>query len=65
MDPIPTDNRNRVKMLSIALLVVGIAFLHYSTLPHLRYHHAVYRMLFYPPLILGSFWFGLKGAVYV
>ena len=29
----------------------------------MKYEHAVHRMLFYIPLVLGSFWFGLKGAL--
>ena len=49
----------------IALMVFGISFLHYLTFHGLRYHHAVYRMLFYLPLILGAFWFGLKGSLTV
>ncbi len=36
--------------------------LHYLTLHEKALHHAVYRMLFYLPLVLGSFWFGLRGA---
>jgi signal transduction histidine kinase len=46
-------------------MIGGIVYLHYFTLPHMLYHHTVYRMLFYLPLVLGSFWFGLKGAIYV
>lgn len=47
----------------ISLLTGGILFLHYFTFPDLKYYHAVYRMLFYLPLVLGSFWFGLRGAI--
>lgn len=46
-------------------MIGGILCLHYLTFPELRYYHAVYRMLFYLPLILGSLWFGMKGAVYI
>jgi signal transduction histidine kinase len=46
-------------------MVSGIIFLHYFTFPDLIYRHAFYRMLFYLPLVLGCFWFGLKGAIYV
>lgn len=51
------------KIAIISLLTGGILFLHYFTFPDLKYHHAVYRMLFYLPLVLGSFWFGLRGAI--
>jgi hypothetical protein len=46
----------------------AILFLHYFTyLTHgpMKYEHAAHRMLFYLPLVLGSFWFGLKGALCV
>ncbi len=53
------------KIVALAFMIGGIVYLHYSTLPHMIYHHTVYRMFFYLPLVLGSFWFGLKGAIYV
>lgn len=53
------------RKLLIAVMVSGIIFLHYFTFPDLTYRHAFYRMLFYLPLVLGCFWFGLKGAIYV
>ena len=46
-------------------MIVIIAYLHYFTFPDLRNQHAVYWMLFYIPLVLGSFWFGLRGAAFV
>jgi two-component system sensor histidine kinase HydH len=49
----------------IALLIAAILALHYLTLPTRAYYHAVYRMLFYLPLIMAGFWFGLKGALSV
>ncbi|HUU81823.1 MAG TPA: ATP-binding protein [Acidobacteriota bacterium] len=59
-------NRGESKKVAvIALMIGGILCLHYFTFSYMRYHHAVYRMLFYLPLVLGCFWFGLKGAWYV
>jgi two-component system sensor histidine kinase HydH len=49
----------------IALMIAAILALHYLTLPERAYHHAVYRTLFYLPLILASLWFGLAGALSV
>ena len=46
-------------------MIALILCLHYLTLEQKHYHHAFYRMLFYFPLLLGSFWFGLKGSVSV
>jgi two-component system sensor histidine kinase HydH len=51
------------KIVIIGLMTGGILFLHYFTFPDLKYYHAVYRMLFYLPLVLGCFWFGLRGAI--
>lgn len=50
------------KFVFIGVLIVAILSLHYFTLHDLAFRHAIYRTLFYIPLVLGSFWFGLKGA---
>lgn len=60
--PVHTDWK---KVVVIALMIGGILSLHYLTLPYIGYRPAVYRMLFYLPLVLGSLWFGLKGAIFV
>jgi len=59
------EHKEWKKVFTIALMIVGIIFLHYFTFPHMKYHHAFYRMLFYLPLVLGCFWFGLKGTLYI
>ena len=61
---VPDHNKWR-RILVVAFTIVVVVGLHYSTPREMRYQHAVYRMFFYLPLILGSFWFGLKGAVFV
>ncbi len=55
--------QSNIKILFIAILVVAIAFLHYSTQYSRIYHHIVYRELYFLPLILGGFWFGLRGGL--
>ncbi len=55
----------QIKAAIIVLMIAAILCLHYLTLPEKAYHHAVYRTLFYLPLILASFWFGLTGALSV
>ena len=42
-----------------------ITFLNYFALYTLNYEHALYRSLFYLPLVLGTFWFALKGAIII
>ena len=46
-------------------LLIGISLLHYLTEPHEMELHAVHRRLYYLPLVLASFWFGIKGALAV
>jgi len=48
-----------------AVLLVGISSLHYLTAADKIEQHAVHRMLYYLPLVLASFWFGIKGALAV
>ena len=58
------DDRKTLRRIWVTtVMIILILALHYFTYPHLHYLHAVYRMLFYVPLILGSFWFGLKRAL--
>jgi len=59
------SHKEQKKIVIISVMIGGILCLHYLTFPDMRYHHAVYRMLFYLPLVLGSLWFGMKGAVYI
>ena len=53
------------RVLVLVLTIGGILCLHYFTLPTMSYQHALYRMLFYLPLVLGALWFGLRGALWV
>lgn len=46
-------------------MIGAILCLNYFTLPQKTYLHAVYRILFYLPLILGGLWFGMGGALSV
>jgi two-component system sensor histidine kinase HydH len=51
------------RVVLITTLIAGVLCLNYFTLYRMTYEHAFYRVLSYIPLILGSFWFGIKGAV--
>jgi len=46
----------------IALLIIGVATLHYSTTTKLGHWHELYRAFFYIPIILAAFRFQLKGG---
>jgi two-component system sensor histidine kinase HydH len=54
---------NKVKMALIAFMVVGISSLHYGTDHSHRYLHIFYRELYFLPIVLAAFWFGLRGAL--
>lgn len=60
-----SDHKKLGKILVIGLTIVAVIGLHYFTPREMRYQHVVYRMFFYLPLVLGSFWFGLKGGLFV
>jgi signal transduction histidine kinase len=57
--------KESIKVLILVLTIGGIQILNYWTWPIMVYEHALYRMLFYLPLVLGALWFGLKGALWV
>jgi len=58
-----STHKQPIQVLTIVVMIGVVIGLHYTTPPEMRYQHAVYRMLFYLPLVIGSFWFGLKGAL--
>lgn len=53
----------KIKLFLLAFLVAFVLGLHYSTAHTSTLRHEVYRLLFYIPLILATFWFGFWGAI--
>jgi signal transduction histidine kinase len=49
----------------IALAIVGVTVLHYTTPTSRPVYHEVYNRLYYLPIILGAFFFGLRGGLTV
>ena len=49
----------------IVLMIIALTGLNYLTYYGLTYQHAFYRILLYIPLVLGSFWFGIRGSVII
>lgn len=49
----------------IVALTLAVTFLHYSTgTEHSHHHyHGIYRRLYYLPIILAGFWFGIRGGL--
>jgi len=52
------------KAISILLLVLGITVLHYGTRIGGHHYHILYRELYFFPIILAAFWFGLRKALW-
>lgn len=46
-----------------AIAILAITALHYATPTDLHHLHEIFRRLYYIPIILSAFWFGLRGAV--
>ncbi len=54
---------DKPKIILIVALVGVISFLHYFTAMQKIYQHIFYRDLYFLPLILAGFWFGLRGGL--
>ena len=52
-----------VRPVILLFFIVGISFLHYLTPLHLPYLHDIFQRLYYLPIILAAFWFGLRGGL--
>jgi two-component system, NtrC family, sensor histidine kinase HydH len=51
------------KIVTVVVLIVGISALHYITNIALDYRHVVLRDIYFLPIFLAAFWFGLKGGI--
>ena len=51
------------KLLALAGMVASITVLHYSTSTRHYVFHNVYIRLYYAPIIIAAFWFGLRGSI--
>ncbi len=47
----------------IVFLILLVTLLHYSTGRMQSYHHLLFREFYFLPIILSSFWFGLRGGL--
>ncbi|MDR4503295.1 MAG: ATP-binding protein [Candidatus Scalindua sp.] len=54
------------KIVVLALFIIGVSIFHYVTGTEHKYHglHEIYRRLYYVPIILSAFWFGIKGGMF-
>lgn len=54
---------NLVRLVVLAVFILGISLLHYLTPLHLPMLHDIFQRLYYLPIILAAFWFGLRGGL--
>jgi len=59
------DSRHYWKIIVLAAFIIIISLSHYVTGTEHKYHglHEIYRRLYYIPIILSAFWFGIKGGI--
>jgi two-component system, NtrC family, sensor histidine kinase HydH len=55
--------KGATKITLIITLVTGISLLHYVTDQSRYYYHVFYGELYFLPIVLAGFWFGLRGAI--
>lgn len=56
-------NSDHFKMIVIAALTMVITSLHFGLRQNYYYGHIVLRELYFLPILLGAFWFGIKGGL--
>ena len=57
-----SSRQNLLKISSLLLMVGFVTSLHYITGTEHMQQHDVYRRIYYLPIILGGFWFGIRGG---
>lgn len=57
------DWRRWLKPLGLLAAILAISALHYATNPSHIVQHEIYRYLYYVPIILGAYWYGVWGGL--
>lgn len=55
--------KNETKLITLVVLIAGLTSAQYVTELHVHRFHLVYQALFFIPIFLSGFWFGLRGAL--
>lgn len=59
-ETLPQIESKRMKMISIVLLTIVISVFHYSAIQGSVQLHILHRELYFFPILMAAFWFGLK-----
>ncbi len=54
---------SRFRIILIATMIAAITVLHYGTRESEYFRHIVYRDLYFVPVMLAAFWYGLRGGL--
>ncbi|MFC1827477.1 PAS domain-containing sensor histidine kinase [Thermodesulfobacteriota bacterium] len=52
-----------LKIGAIITLVIVVTLMHYQTAPDAGIQHVIFRELYFLPIVLAGFWFGLRGGL--
>jgi two-component system sensor histidine kinase HydH len=56
-------NHHILRLSLLSAFIIGISLLHYTTPLRLPMLHDIFQRLYYIPIILAAFWFGLRGGL--
>lgn len=57
------NDPNALRKILLTASIIGISGLHYETPLNVPALHDIYQRLYYLPIILAAFWFGLRGGL--
>jgi len=60
---VPAPRTGSTRISTVALSLVGISALHYWTAPIQPMWHGIYQHLYYVPVILAAYWYGVPGGI--
>lgn len=52
-----------VRWIALLLGLIVVSVLHYLTSPEHAWLHNVYQRLYYAPIVIGAYWFGVRGGL--
>jgi signal transduction histidine kinase len=52
-----------LKISGLAFMIIIISFLHYTTPTNVWQYHLIFMQSYFLPILLGAFWFGLRGGI--
>ena len=60
---LPETRYPHLRLVALGALVVLISIVHQAVEPKNEAFHRIYQLVPYVPILLGAFWYGLRGAL--